>query len=308
MNVNDQVLIYGLNDAGEPIPLKVDVDGSLLIADAGGGPKVDRELVISTYRVKTAFTGASVGDTVTQTQVVDVSHNTPTTVGVLWRNQTTGIDLASPPVMVNLEQIESTGLTDAQLRAAAVVVSGPLTDTQLRAAAVVVSGPLTDAQLRASAIPVAPNLTRGSGAVDSNTQRVTLASDSPGVTGIASIDAKTPALVGGARPVIDAAVRDRLPAVFLTPGLLPVDTLATPNIPRVQATSGTAASIVLTTTCRRVSMYATQGTWYSLNGTATSSSHYIAAGERLDFDVAASTTISVLQETSAGSIRITELA
>jgi hypothetical protein len=54
-------------------------------------------------------------------------------------------------------------------------------------------------------------------------------------------------------------------------------------------------------------MFATQGAWYSLSGTATSSSHYVGAGERIDFDVPASTTISVLQETTAGSIRITEL-
>jgi hypothetical protein len=92
-----------------------------------------------------------------------------------------------------------------------------------------------------------------------------------------------------------------------TPGLLPVDTLGTPAVARVQATSGTAASIVLTTTCRRLSMFATTGTWYSISGTATSSSHYIGASERLDIDVPASTTVSVLQETSAGSIRITEL-
>jgi hypothetical protein len=56
-------------------------------------------------------------------------------------------------------------LTDTQLRAAAVPVSGtfwqatqpvsgPLTDAQLRAAAVPVSGPVTDAQIRATALPV----------------------------------------------------------------------------------------------------------------------------------------------------------
>jgi len=83
--------------------------------------------------------------------------------------------------------------------------------------------------------------------------------------------------------------------------------LASLGTPRVQATSATAANIVLTSTCRRVSMLATTGTWYSLTGTATTTSHYIAAGERLDFSVPASTTISVLQETSAGSIRISEL-
>lgn len=102
-------------------------------------------------------------------------------------------------------------------------------------------------------------------------------------------------------------IRDRLPSAFLTPGLLAVDTLGTPGTPRVQATSSAAASIALTSTCRRVSMYATQGTWYSISGTATNTSHYIAAGERLDFDVPASTTISVLRETNDGSVRITEL-
>jgi hypothetical protein len=40
---------------------------------------------------------------------------------------------------------------------------------------------------------------------------------------------------------------------------------------------------------------------------ATATSHYIGAGERLDFDVPAGSSISVLQETTAGSIRITEL-
>lgn len=92
-----------------------------------------------------------------------------------------------------------------------------------------------------------------------------------------------------------------------TPGLLPVDTLGIPGTPRVQATSGAAANIVLTTTCRRISMYATQGTWYSIAGAATATSHYVASGERIDLDVPASTTVSVLQETTAGSIRITEL-
>lgn len=45
-------------------------------------------------------------------------------------------------------------MTDAELRAASVPVSGPLTDVQLRATAVPVSGPLTDAELRAAAVPV----------------------------------------------------------------------------------------------------------------------------------------------------------
>lgn len=129
--------------------------------------------------------------------------------------------------------------------------------------------------------------------------------DGSGVTQPVSA-ASLPLPTGAATETTLAAVNTKVPSQ-ITPGLLPVDTLSTPAVARVQATSGTAASIVLTTTCRRLSMYATTGTWYSISGTATSSSHYIAAGERLDIDVPASTTVSVLQETSAGSIRISEL-
>lgn len=163
-------------------------------------------------------------------------------------------------------------------------VSGPLTDAQLRATAVPVSGtvtantgltqPLTDTQLRATAVPVSA--------------------------------ASLPLPSGAATETTLSALNTKIPSQSIA-GLLPVDTLGTPGTPRVQATSGTAASIVLTTTCRRISMYATTGTWYSISGTATATSHYIAAGERLDLDVPAATTVSVLQETTDGSVRITEL-
>lgn len=46
------------------------------------------------------------------------------------------------------------GLTDAELRASPVPVSGPLTDAQLRATPVPVDGPLTDTELRATPVPV----------------------------------------------------------------------------------------------------------------------------------------------------------
>lgn len=42
----------------------------------------------------------------------------------------------------------------------------------------------------------------GGGPIDANTQRVTLATDGPGVAALASLDAKTPALVSSAQPVI----------------------------------------------------------------------------------------------------------
>lgn len=52
-------------------------------------------------------------------------------------------------------------------------------------------------------VPVAPNISRGSGAMDANTTRVTLATDGPGVSALSSIDTKTPALQSGASPVGD---------------------------------------------------------------------------------------------------------
>lgn len=65
-------------------------------------------------------------------------------------------------------------------------------------------GGVTLAELLASVLPVAPNVTRGGGALDANTQRVTLATDGPGVASLLSIDNKTPALVSGAVPTTDS--------------------------------------------------------------------------------------------------------
>lgn len=61
----------------------------------------------------------------------------------------------------------SNGLTDAQLRASPVPVSGPLTDAQLRAAAVPVSGPITNAQF--TAVTGAANAAAWDGAASSAT-------------------------------------------------------------------------------------------------------------------------------------------
>ena len=148
-----------------------------------------------------------------------------------------------------------------------------------------VTGPLTDAQLRATAVPV-------SGTFWQATQPVSAAS--------------LPLPSGAATETTLSALNTKVPSQNV-PGLIPVDTLGTPGTARSQATSGTAANIALTTTCRRVSMHATAASFYSISGTATSSSHYIGAGERLDFDVPASTTISVLQVTAAGTVYVTEL-
>lgn len=79
--------------------------------------------------------------------------NFPTTFPNQHSQPVTDAQLRAQPVGV------SGPLTNAELRNLAVAVSGPLTDGQLRASAVPVSGPLTDTQLRASSVPVSGPLT-----------------------------------------------------------------------------------------------------------------------------------------------------
>lgn len=97
---------------------------AVVLVDSSGNPTsagVDRELVVSTYFCKTAFTGASVNDTITSTQVIDVT-GTPTTVSTIWRNQTTATDFGSVPSAANLTLVGSSAITDAQLRATPVTM------------------------------------------------------------------------------------------------------------------------------------------------------------------------------------------
>ena len=246
---------------------------TLVVSSTGGGggsSGPDRELVVSTYRCKTAFTGSSVGDTITATQVIDVSGATPTTISTIWRNQTTAADLASAPSAANLELVGSTALTDAQLRASAVPVSGPLTDTQLRASAVPVSGPLTQAQLTAAAL---------------------------------------------ATDAVLQAVRDRLPTALLG-GRLQVEPLGVPGVARQQATTAASTNVALTVGVGRISLFArTSPLRYSVGSAAqtanAATSHYLAAGERIDIDVPATPNIAVIRAADAsvdGAAEITELS
>ena len=92
----------------------------------------------------------------------------------------TDTQLRATPVPVSGSVTANTGLsqplTDSQLRATPVPVSGtvtantgltqPLTDAQLRATAVPVSGPLTDAQLRATPVPISGTITANTGLTD----------------------------------------------------------------------------------------------------------------------------------------------
>lgn len=153
-----------------------------------------------------------------------------------------------------------------------------------------VGGGLTDTQLRASPVPVAPNVQLGSGVITATTTRVTLATDGPTVSSLASIDGKTPALIN-----------DRAG----------VEPLGRPGVAR-QLTAGSASTnTALTSTCRRISIFArTSDIRYAIGSssqTATSSSHYIAIGERLDLAVPATPNIAVIRIGSAdGTLEVTE--
>lgn len=76
----------------------------------GGGAANDRELITLVFRVTTAFSGASVGDLLTMTQILDVD-GAASSVSTIWRNQTTGADLGAAPSFANLELAGGSGGT-----------------------------------------------------------------------------------------------------------------------------------------------------------------------------------------------------
>lgn len=234
-----------------PVVLVDPSTGVAYAAGGGGGGGADREFVVTTYRCKTVFTGASVGDTITGTQVYDVSTATPTLSATIWYNQSTAAVLASAPAAANLEIVGSNALTDAQLRASAVPVSGPLTSAQLTSAG------------------LATNTTA-------------------------------------------EAIRDRLPNTLLGTRLA-VEPLGVPGVARQLAAGAASTNTVLTAGVSRISMYANGAdiryTVGSSAQTASSTSHFIASGERLDIDVPSTANIAVIRAGSTdGTLELTELS
>lgn len=184
----------------------------------GGGAANDRELVITTYRAKNAFTGASVGDVITLAQVIDVD-GTPATVSSLWRNQTTGADLSGAPAAADLELVGANALTDAQLRATAVAVS--IASLPLPSGAATAANQATANTALASLVSqtdgVEASLTSIDGkATTTNTALATLVSQTDGVeSSLSSIDSKvaTAANQGTANAAL-SAISAKLPATL----------------------------------------------------------------------------------------------
>lgn len=138
---------------GQPlIRFKEQADGTHaevveIVGGGGGGSTVDREVVVTTYRVIQDGTGYTVGQILTATRVLDVSGASATQVGsTVWYNESSGAAISAP----NSGHIEVTGqpgLTNAQLRAQAVSVSIANTPN-------VSTDGLTNAQLRAAPVGV----------------------------------------------------------------------------------------------------------------------------------------------------------
>lgn len=96
------------------------VDAGLGNGAGDGGDAIDREIVLSQYRVKTAFTDAAVGDIVSAVRVLDLKTDPISQVGpTLWYNETKQLTLSAPS-SANLEPSTSGGLTNAQFVAAIV--------------------------------------------------------------------------------------------------------------------------------------------------------------------------------------------
>lgn len=121
---------------------------------------------------------------------------------------------------------------------------------------------------------------------------VTMNPTGPTVTTLTSIDNKTAALISGRSGV---------------------EPLGQPGVAR-QLTAGSAsANTALTTTCRRISVFCrTADIRYSIGSTSqtasATTSHYIAAGERLDVAVPSTPNIAVIRAGSTdGTLEVTEL-
>jgi hypothetical protein len=98
-------------------------------------------------------------------------------------------------------------------------------------------------------------------------------------------------------------------------GRMTTEVLGIPGVARQLAVTTASASVALTATCRRISIKARDCDMRYAIGTGAqtanaSTSHFIEAGERLDFAVPAGATIAAIRETAAtvnGSLAITEL-
>lgn len=261
--------------------LPVPVNG---IGGGSSGSSVDRELITTTYRATSSGTGYTVGDTITATRVYDVDGETITVVGsTTWFNETTGLVLASAPTSGHL----STLAVDAASETTLVLVKNAVDGLE------VATGAPADA----------------AAAADGTGDYGLIAGLKRALLNWATLLARTTTLgqksMVGSMPVVLATDQSRVT----------VEPLGIPSEARQQATTTTSANVVLTTSARRISLFARgQPLRYRVGSTSqtanSATSHYLASGERVDINVPATPNIAVVRASDAsadGAAEITEL-
>jgi hypothetical protein len=93
---------------------------------------------------------------------------------------------------------------------------------------------------------------------------------------------------------------------------LPIEPLGQAGVARKLTAGASSANTALTSTCKRITMRAvTADIRYSIgttSQTATTNSHFIASGERLDLAVPLGANIGVIRDAStSGTLELTEL-
>lgn len=152
----------------------------LVLAGGGGAGGPDKELITLSYSANKAFTGASQGDLITGTQVVDLSGASPVVGVTVWQNQTTRLALASAPLAADIDLAGGGGgATNAQLVAAlatqtTAVIAGPNVTVGNIANGVADAGnPVKVGGVYATVAPTIANNQRGDLQLGSNGQLMT---------------------------------------------------------------------------------------------------------------------------------------
>lgn len=193
----------------------------------------------------------------------------------------TDAQLRANPVPIS-GAVTTNGLTDTQLRSAPVPVSGTvtttgLTDTQLRATPVPVSGPLTDSQLRATPVPVSGTVATG-GLTDTQLRASAVpvsAASLPLPTGAATA-AKQPALGTAGTPSTDVISIQGVASGTVVPVVQSPSGALTDRSGTLTA-GGVAQNAMPANATRRYLLLrnplsATEPLWYDLTATAVAAS------------------------------------
>jgi len=103
-----------------------------------------------------------------------------------------------------------------------------------------------------------------------------------------------------------------IPVELTDDGAIKSEILGQPSVARKLTAAATSANTALTATCRRISIRAVSADIrYSIGATAqtaTTNSHFIASGERLDLAVPAGANIAVIRDAAtSGTLELTEL-